>query len=104
MNKNIVSVAATRAKFRFYMIGDQTVWTCKPVKIARNIIANTITASDLENLLHLKKETILEQNSFEPQNDFLCPRCGNLLLRKTGRYGEFLGCSDYPTCKYTKSL
>ena len=29
-------------KFRFYMIGDQTVWTCKPVKIARNIIANTI--------------------------------------------------------------
>jgi hypothetical protein len=29
-----------------------------------------------------------------------CPECGNELRTKTGKYGEFLGCSGYPTCKY----
>lgn len=26
VNSNIVNVAATRAKYRFYMVGDQKVW------------------------------------------------------------------------------
>jgi DNA topoisomerase-1 len=31
-----------------------------------------------------------------------CPDCGNHLVRKHGRYGEFIACSNYPTCKYVK--
>jgi len=32
-----------------------------------------------------------------------CPKCdGELLLRK-GRYGEFIACSNFPKCKYTKN-
>jgi DNA topoisomerase-1 len=31
-----------------------------------------------------------------------CPDCGNHLVRKQGRYGEFIACSNYPTCKYVK--
>lgn len=30
-----------------------------------------------------------------------CPECGNSLLLRNGRYGPFLGCSNYPKCKYT---
>jgi DNA topoisomerase-1 len=33
-----------------------------------------------------------------------CPNCGKPMLRKTGRFGSFLGCSDYPTCKTTLRL
>jgi DNA topoisomerase-1 len=33
-----------------------------------------------------------------------CPRCGKLLVLRTGRKGEFLGCSGYPECTYTKNV
>ena len=31
-----------------------------------------------------------------------CPECGNPLVIRKGRYGEFTACSNYPTCKYIK--
>lgn len=30
----------------------------------------------------------------------ICPRCGGSLVKRTGPYGEFHGCSNYPKCKY----
>ena len=35
----------------------------------------------------------------------LCPACsaGQLSL-KLGKYGSFIGCSNYPECKYTRQL
>ncbi len=53
VNKNIVNVAATRAKFRFYIIGDKNVWTCRPVRVARECTAELIEAADLDDILHL---------------------------------------------------
>ena len=32
----------------------------------------------------------------------ICPRCGNLLKKREGKYGNFLGCLSYPDCKYTQ--
>ncbi len=31
-----------------------------------------------------------------------CPICGNDLVIRKGRYGEFVACSNYPECKYIK--
>ena len=31
-----------------------------------------------------------------------CPECGSPLVIRKGRYGEFVACSNYPTCKYIK--
>ena len=31
-----------------------------------------------------------------------CPECGNELVMKYGRFGKFIACSTYPTCKYTE--
>ena len=36
--------------------------------------------------------------------DETCPDCGSQLLMRFGRYGTFVGCSNYPTCKYTRDL
>lgn len=33
-----------------------------------------------------------------------CPECGSPVLIRLGRYGEFYACSNFPKCKYTKSL
>lgn len=34
----------------------------------------------------------------------MCPQCGKELVRRKGRFGEFIACSTYPTCKYTQNL
>ncbi|MET0314678.1 MAG: type I DNA topoisomerase, partial [Hansschlegelia sp.] len=35
----------------------------------------------------------------------ICPTCGNgSLSLKLGKYGSFIGCSNYPECKYTRPL
>ena len=31
-----------------------------------------------------------------------CPDCGSPLVIRSGRYGEFVACSNYPECKYIK--
>ncbi|MDN5929258.1 MAG: type I DNA topoisomerase [Hyphomicrobiales bacterium] len=38
-------------------------------------------------------------------NPRVCPKCGNgQLSLKLGRYGAFVGCSNYPECGYTRQL
>lgn len=34
----------------------------------------------------------------------LCPRCGSDLMLRHGRYGEFIGCSNYPKCTFKRNL
>ena len=31
----------------------------------------------------------------------ICPRCGGRLVERSGQYGTFIGCSNYPRCRYT---
>jgi len=33
-----------------------------------------------------------------------CPKCGASLIKKNGKFGEFLGCSNYPDCNFTKDI
>ena len=33
-----------------------------------------------------------------------CPLCGGKLVIKSGRFGKFIACENYPKCKYTKSV
>ncbi len=32
-----------------------------------------------------------------------CPNCGSPLVIRSGRYGKFVACSNFPTCKYIKN-
>ena len=33
-----------------------------------------------------------------------CPECGKDLVIRNGRNGKFIGCSDFPTCTFTKAI
>lgn len=33
-----------------------------------------------------------------------CPKCGKRLMLRKSIYGEFLGCSGYPKCRYTENI
>ncbi len=34
--------------------------------------------------------------------DFKCEKCGGDMVLRSGRYGSFYACANYPTCKFTK--
>lgn len=33
-----------------------------------------------------------------------CPKCGSPLLFREGRYGRFIGCSNFPKCRHTEQI
>lgn len=33
-----------------------------------------------------------------------CPKCGSVLKKRSGRFGEFWGCSSYPECTFTRNI
>ncbi len=38
------------------------------------------------------------------ESDVVCDKCGAKMVYKNGRYGKFLACPSYPTCKNTKAI
>jgi DNA topoisomerase-1 len=47
----------------------------------------------------------VQPNEVVPQTtDKICPECGKKLVYRTGRYGPFLGCSGYPSCKHISKV
>lgn len=36
--------------------------------------------------------------------DEKCPDCGGELVKRSGRFGEFIACSNFPKCKYSRNL
>jgi len=34
----------------------------------------------------------------------VCPSCGGRLMVRQGRYGNFIGCSNYPKCHFTRNM
>ena len=32
----------------------------------------------------------------------ICPKCGGKLIMRDGKYGSFIGCSNFPKCRYTQ--
>ena len=54
--------------------------------------------SRLENNI---KNVMPVQNNI---TDEICPQCGKNLIKRSGKYGDFLGCSGFPKCKYIKKI
>jgi DNA topoisomerase-1 len=40
----------------------------------------------------------------EIETDEKCENCGSPMVKKFGRYGEFLACTNYPECKTTRDI
>lgn len=34
----------------------------------------------------------------------VCPQCGNPLKERVGKFGYFMGCTNYPQCGYTEKV
>lgn len=49
------------------------------------------------------EKLVFASNDGDEMTDILCEKCGHPMIRKSGRYGKFLACSNYPACSNIKS-
>ena len=50
-------------------------------------------------------ERTMQKVTVEPEKiGEACPECGGDLVIKLGRFGKFIGCAAYPTCRFTRPL
>lgn len=35
------------------------------------------------------------------KESYKCPKCGGILIERNGKYGTFIGCSNFPRCRFT---
>jgi DNA topoisomerase-1 len=55
-------------------------------------------------LVHEKESSVQRKDVTQEAIDEACPLCGKGLSIRLGRNGRFIGCTDYPTCTYTRNL
>lgn len=68
----------------------------------KKIIGDFYTPFEKE--LEVAEEKIEAVKLPERVSDVVCEKCGALMVYKQGRFGEFLACPNYPTCKNTKAI
>ena len=56
-----------------------------------------ITLQVYQNLLKEMESSIKTVQCVEK-----CPLCGNALIKRNGKHGEFWGCASFPVCRFTK--
>ncbi len=49
------------------------------------------------------EKLVFATNDGDEMTDILCEKCGHPMIRRNGRYGKFLACSNYPACSNIKS-
>lgn len=54
--------------------------------------------------LKLAEEEIEKIEVKDEVSDIPCDNCQSMLVYKNGRFGKFLACPNFPTCKFTKKI
>lgn len=55
-------------------------------------------------LIQDKEESVQRKDVTQEAIDEKCPECASPLSIRLGRNGRFIGCTNYPTCSYTRNL
>ncbi|MEN8219231.1 MAG: type I DNA topoisomerase [Pseudomonadota bacterium] len=55
-------------------------------------------------LVDEKMQTVQRKDITTEELDEACPKCGKPLAKRLGKRGNFIGCTAYPNCDYTRNL
>ena len=89
---HVVNLRNLRSYLENY--NDGTLLTIEEMDIIYNKLLNAGTKmSNREHVKNIKKT----QKEIKKG---ICPRCGGQLVEREGQYGKFIGCSNYPNCKF----
>ncbi|MFH0854497.1 MAG: type I DNA topoisomerase, partial [bacterium] len=57
---------------------------------------------ECKNTKQIKSDGSIAPREEPKELEEKCPECGSPLTLRMGRFGQFIGCSNYPKCKYIK--
>ena len=90
--RRLFYVAMTRAKKKVWLLLKSRDKSCFAEELCT------------EYTQYLKPPQVDEQRSQQRNTDWVCPLCGGRLRKRSGQYGAFIGCSNYPACRYTRNM
>lgn len=88
----------------YYLIGFAVVVVIIIVFILIFKKSNEVKVEEEIRVIENEESTFAENAIKESNenNEYKCPYCGGLLVERKGPYGKFIGCNNYPECKYTR--
>ena len=81
----------------------QEVLSSQQVEEFRERLIQYASFSEEDRAYHLENVARSKNKRTEALQSGKCPRCGGNLILRSGRYGQFYGCSNYPECNYKYS-
>lgn len=69
-------------------------------KIKEIIDKNKSHQTDFAHTREIKK---IKKEKEEKIKANICPKCGGKLVEREGKYGKFIGCSNFPKCRFVVS-
>lgn len=79
------------------------VFSTEAEKFAEDKPIELIDGSDLIKLIRLAKKENEVVVSIKTETK-KCPKCEGALIERSGKFGKFLGCSNYPKCTHTEKI
>ena len=110
-----------------YFVGNCSFKTHMPPNVMKSGLSryikyfrNRILSDEDMGRIMLKLERLVSESAFTNRDhvrslrirhtsNTVCPRCGSILVERTAKKGpnagsNFLGCSNYPKCRFTKNV
>lgn len=70
-------------------------------KIIKIIDSNKSKETDFNHARDIKR---IKKSNKEKIKENICPRCGSKLVQREGKYGKFIGCSNFPKCRFVTKI
>lgn len=97
INSNVV-VRITKLLDKIKSYNNQIIYNEEEIY---NQINNLNILDKKERRQHVKKAKQIKKIK-EKESINKCPKCGGELVERNGLYGKFIGCSNYPRCRFIK--
>lgn len=77
----------------------EEVYSIEEIEQFKHIIESSRSTSKADYESHI--ETTQQKQS---NKENTCPKCGGQLVLRHGKHGDFLGCKNYPSCRFTSNI
>lgn len=81
--------------------GKEEFFTEEQKEVVFNYIKENQYTGKEKRVEHKEKVRDIVEKKQAQAKENLCPKCKSPLVLRQGKFGEFYGCSKFPSCKYT---
>lgn len=58
----------------------------------------------MNQIIYENMAVAMTENAPDKASVKCCPECGQIMVRRNGKFGAFWGCGGYPDCKHTENV